>query len=229
MGKLHSSKPKPAYAVRRDLEKAIQQGNLDKTNYVYTRRFDENAASKKLLEKGELELCDEKNCLPDDHSASNYFPTYNYTRQGRVQQPQIQCGACMATHKMSSVYYRKYLVQSKFALIIHGDTPTTSRLYDAIANMQIPVFLSPTIYVEGLPFLDKVPWYDFSVFIDPYVSSMEEVAMRLSQLADEEFYPRDLLEHKFERLKKHQKDLLWMMEGSEVVDRVLEDQINTCR
>mmetsp|Transcript_35787 Transcript_35787/g.89100 ORF Transcript_35787/g.89100 Transcript_35787/m.89100 type:complete len:296 (-) Transcript_35787:130-1017(-) len=51
-----------------------------------------------------------------------------------------------------------------FTLVPHGDTVTSSRIYQAIGALSIPVFL---IDVDHLPFQQIVPWKEISISIDP--------------------------------------------------------------
>ena len=51
---------------------------------------------------------------------------------------------------------------SKFCLNIAGDTPSSNRLFDAIASHCVPVIISDDI---ELPFEDVMDYSDFSVFV----------------------------------------------------------------
>jgi len=53
-------------------------------------------------------------------------------------------------------------LQSKFCLVLPGDTHTTRRLYDAMAAGCVPVVYGSVL----LPFRESVPWTELVVFID---------------------------------------------------------------
>mmetsp|Transcript_25889 Transcript_25889/g.72218 ORF Transcript_25889/g.72218 Transcript_25889/m.72218 type:complete len:461 (-) Transcript_25889:49-1431(-) len=90
------------------------------------------------------------------------------------------CGAdgpwsgCAVTRKDHDLYL-ELGGSSKFALVLPGDTPSTSRLYDAIQFGSIPIVVSHEGVFDGerglfeavaMPFPDDVPWSDFAIFID---------------------------------------------------------------
>ena len=137
-----------------------------------------------------------------------------------------QCSNCKAYDGLFQ-NYRQLMINSKFALVIHGDTCSTSRLYDAIAAGAIPVILSDELYAQGLPFLRQVPWFDFAIFIPHRIDDLKEFAdviiKNTVMLSEEE------LEYKFERLKKFRADLNWRHPDSLVSDRIFEDAVSTCR
>ena len=168
-----------------------------------------------------LDFCDNRKC---------WAPFQNQTETTtKFLDKMVKCTNCTATHEMQQ-FYDSYSILSKFAIVVHGDSSTTSRLYDAVANLQIPVILSPTIYYEGLPFLTSVPWSEFCIFIDPVISPVEEVAHRLAALVNQKIFPKELLRYKFEVLKRHRADVLWHFEHSRVFDRILEEKANQrCR
>jgi len=57
--------------------------------------------------------------------------------------------------------------QSKYGLVIQGDTPSTSRLYDLLQFEQTPVIISKGFQDQAMPFPDELPWSDFAIFVDP--------------------------------------------------------------
>ena len=153
---------KNAYVTRRRLERIFENSEYFKDKkIIYARTIGDTVDP-----KNGLEACDENLCF---RSIFDFEDQGHDRHQSRGRILPIKCVHCTATTKMTE-NYKNYLIQSKFSLIIHGDTPTTSRLYDAISNLQIPIILSPTIYHTGLPFLEKVPWYDFCIFVDPFLT-----------------------------------------------------------
>lgn len=182
-------------------------------SYVYARKY-------KDITKHDLEYdaCINSKCIPTN---------LNLDSRLGLGQP-IKCSSCTATKEMTQ-NYKNYLKSSKFALIIHGDTPTTSRLYDAIANLQIPIIISPTIYVEGLPFINKVAWYDFCFFIDPFITNEDEVKRLILQISDLKFTEEYILQHKFEKMLFHREDVLWSLKNNKIVENIIDEAVDTCR
>eukprot|EP00930_Biecheleria_cincta_P100346 TRINITY_DN9198_c0_g1_i1.p1 TRINITY_DN9198_c0_g1~~TRINITY_DN9198_c0_g1_i1.p1 ORF type:complete len:463 (+),score=68.55 TRINITY_DN9198_c0_g1_i1:78-1466(+) len=65
------------------------------------------------------------------------------------------------THKNYSGHtYETGMLKARFCLVPEGDTPTSSRLFDAIAAGCVPMILSDKI---ALPFADFVDWQAFSL------------------------------------------------------------------
>ncbi|KAJ6972998.1 hypothetical protein D5086_026336 [Populus alba] len=54
------------------------------------------------------------------------------------------------------------MASSKFCLNIAGDTPSSNRMFDAIANQCVPVIISDGI---ELPFEDVLDYSEFGVFV----------------------------------------------------------------
>ena len=52
--------------------------------------------------------------------------------------------------------YERRLACSEFALMIHGDSPSSGRLYDTLAYGTIPIIISDRLWHSGLPFPGKV-------------------------------------------------------------------------
>ena len=52
--------------------------------------------------------------------------------------------------------YERRLARSEFALMIHGDSPSSGRLYDTMAYGAIPIVISDSLWHVGLPFPGKV-------------------------------------------------------------------------
>lgn len=135
------------------------------------------------------------------------------------------CANCLATDSMKSKYVN-YLVDSKFALVIHGDTPSTSRLYDAISSGAIPIIVSSDLYIEGLPFIDKVPFYDFCFFINESLN-VEEIYQQIYKVVRET--PEYILKYRFEKMVKHIDDVSWRSKTTRIVENILYDSLKVCR
>ena len=58
---------------------------------------------------------------------------------------------------------------SKFNLMIHGDTPTSGKFYDSIAFNMINIMIGITKQnkMHYLPFANVIPYEDFLFFIEP--------------------------------------------------------------
>lgn len=81
----------------------------------------------------------------------------------------------MDTHKNYSGHsYETGMLKARFCLVPEGDTPTSSRLFDAIAAGCVPLILSDRI---ALPFKDFVDWKAFSMH--PLTSHYLETAKLL--------------------------------------------------
>jgi len=55
--------------------------------------------------------------------------------------------------------------RSNYSLVIHGDSPSTSRLYDGFEFDQVPVIISDGWRETAMPFADALPWDSMAVFI----------------------------------------------------------------
>ena len=139
---------------------------------------------------------------------------------------QKTCSLCQLSPELSK-NYQKYSLDSKFALIIHGDTGTTSRLYDAITNGQIPIIISTTIAYHGLPFRNKVPWLDMAFFIPVTFNDINKVDLAFL-LEDVLNSPEWLLKRKFEKIVEYREDLSWSLPGSRVIENILVDAKSQC-
>lgn len=59
-------------------------------------------------------------------------------------------------HASQYKLYEHRLERSEFALMIHGDSPTSRRLYDAFAYGTVPIIVSNRLWHVGMPFPGKV-------------------------------------------------------------------------
>ena len=206
-----------AYVTRRRLERIFSKNFDEKSKILFARSASDSDLNTSTNGTA-LSSCDEETCF------TSVFSNNTSSSDSRP----LNCTNCKAIPKMAQ-NYKNYLINSKFTLIIHGDTPTTSRLYDAISNMQIPIILSPSIYYTGLPFLEKVPWYDFCFFIDPFLVDDEVLGRKIFDVLDGEVTGEYILRHKFERMAEIRKDVLWKLEGNRVVENILDDKMGSCR
>lgn len=149
--------------------------------------------------------CDAKNCLQEK-----------------------RCSSCQLTRDLQK-HHNSIASRSKFLLIIHGDTSTTSRLYDAIFNGVIPVIISPTLYQDGLPFQSRIPWRDitFNIPLSSLSDLVDEevLAMNLFNIVN---YPEYILEHKFRQMVKIRKEVSWIHPESRIIENILGDAKGQC-
>ena len=172
-----------------------------------------------------------------DYFKSGFFGKKTYIFTERYDTPHLkwcqyedcdvkrQCANCTFTKELID-NYENFAYDSKFALVIHGGTSSTSRLYDAITNGQIPIIISTTIAYHGLPFVRQVPWLDLAFFISQAGISDYELCRHVREIAE---VPEYILKRKFERLVEYRKDVSWRDPESKVIDHILEDAKDTCR
>jgi hypothetical protein len=120
---------------------------------------------------------------------------------------------------MKNPLYDSWMANSKFSLILPGDTASSSRLYDAIRQGSIPIIIGNHQFEVGLPFLWKVPWRDFAFFIpDSFDSDLFVKSLRAI-----ENYPEKFLRKKWQVLMKFKNDVSWASDESKVVKNVLRE------
>ena len=110
--------------------------------------------------------------------------------------------------------------RTRFALCPRGDTPTSTRLYDAIACGSIPVIISEHAFKMGMPFQCLVPYDLFTIQLDEQNIS-QDAAGALHRLFS--LWPREGEAEKRARsvLRHFRRDLLWRAKGSRVADNLL--------
>lgn len=126
------------------------------------------------------------------------------------------CVSCKASPLLKSNYVSNFF-NTKFGLVIRGDTPSTSRLYDTICSGAMPIILSEHIKYIGLPFVEVINYEDFSFFIN---REKTEVLSELVKIISQT--PESVLKLKYEALLKVQEKLCWRMNHSTVFDHILQ-------
>eukprot|EP01084_Bolivina_argentea_P261317 441541_1 len=114
------------------------------------------------------------------------------------------------------------LKNSKFNLIIHGDTPTSGKFYDAITFNQIPILVGiDQLDTKNLPFSDTIGYEKFSFFIQSQDFADEKVAM---QLLHNIVYniSKQKLNYMIQNLTYYKKYLLWNHPQSLVVYNIMK-------
>jgi len=114
------------------------------------------------------------------------------------------------------------LKNSKFNLMLRGDTPTSGKFYDSIAFNMINIFVGITkdLTQYYLPFADVIPYHKFCFFIPPEKFVTEGVTLLhniVTQTSDEE------IKNMLGNLALYKKDILWNTKGSRVVRNVLDE------
>ena len=94
-------------------------------------------------------------------------------------------------HQMA-LEYRDNLLRSRYCLVPAGDTPTSRRLFDALAAGCIPVYLGspklladevPGVGESNLPFPRTLEWSSFVILRDPWNGFTKEETVRRVVLA----------------------------------------------
>ena len=128
-----------------------------------------------------------------------------------------RCYSCYMGKEMQS-NYTNFNLDSKFTLVIHGDTPSTSRLYDAISSGSIPIVISSDIYFQGLPFLTKVPYHLFSFFLN-HDRSGETIVNQILDIVMST--PEHVLKDKLKLMREYVRDVSWNHPKSKVVENIM--------
>ena len=150
--------------------------------------------------------------------------------------PKHRCIRCHVSDEQKN-QYASICERSKFSLMLHGDTASSRRLYEAFMYDQVPVILSNELMQYGLPFLQYVPWKDVAFFVhskklnvfeaedDDSEERFEEIAVQLKAIQNA---PRWLWKQKFDNMQKYKKDVLWNVEGSRVTQNVIRTVADRC-
>lgn len=170
--------------------------------YATTIQNCKNCNATQLQEYPKFDSCDESLCMENKN-----------------------CANCLLTANQQK-NYTNFLINSKFSLIIHGDTPSTSRLYDSISSGCLPIVISSELYEQGLPFTSKVNYLDFMFFI-PHTLPVDKIYQNLLRIV--KFTPEYIWQHKFETMKSYLQDVSWRHLESRVIDNILYDAVHTCR
>merc|ERR1719232_1058773 len=119
--------------------------------------------------------------------------------------------------------YLHGLKNSKFNLMMNGDSPTSGKFYDSIAFNMINIFVGITKNLTQyyLPFADVIPYQKFCFFIPPEQFENNEgvITLRniLAKTSDEE------IKNMLGNLTVYKKDILWNVKGSRVVRNVFDE------
>ena len=134
---------------------------------------------------------------------------------------QLAHGACHGSYHAGEVLRR-----SRFSLCLRGDSPSSSRLYDAVRYGAIPLFVSDHIWRVGLPFQCWVPWRLLSrtvpegTFLHDPGAALRNVSATTDAFAEKRM--RGLLGY-------FARDLLWRHPRSRVAENVLRAAANARR
>ena len=133
-------------------------------------------------------------------------------------------GFCSNCIILKHPLYSSWMANSKFALILPGDTASSSRLYDAIRQGTIPIIIGNHQFEVGLPFLWKVRWRDFAFFIPDHFDS-SVIKETLLKILD---YPDYQLKKRWEVMMKFKDDVSWSSGSSKVIDNILRETKLRC-
>lgn len=116
--------------------------------------------------------------------------------------------ACTIKHGID--FYCNTLKQSKFLLWTPGDTPSSTRLYDAIANGVIPVVVHSE-QQKYLPFRFRIPWKYLTLDLNVSKKALKgnEPHALIKGLRNIAKTPEDVLTRIRENWKVWQKHVLW--------------------
>jgi hypothetical protein len=120
--------------------------------------------------------------------------------------------------------YFYQLAHSQFCLMIRGDTLTSNRLFDCLHYGVLPVILSDGIEQLGLPFVDLVPWHEFSFFLNE-TSDPVQLAHQLQSVVNTNEATLRLMRRS---LNQHYRGAVWQTEASRVFDNTLVAAVDQC-
>mmetsp|Transcript_81391 Transcript_81391/g.226697 ORF Transcript_81391/g.226697 Transcript_81391/m.226697 type:complete len:555 (+) Transcript_81391:125-1789(+) len=123
--------------------------------------------------------------------------------------------------------YVNDLRNSKFCLVMRGDTPSTHSFYDALAASCVPILVSDRWPLVGKPFaggkngklVGNFPYEDFVVTFteDQWMNDLDGVIARLESIIGDEATSQAY----FENMQRARHSLLWSMPNNTAVGSVL--------
>lgn len=134
-----------------------------------------------------------------------------------------QCANCFDAQLSSN--YLKHIYNSKFGLVIKGDTPSTSRFYDLVASGTIPIIISNFLYLEGLPFKNLVDYHKFCYFIDENLS-YHKIINQIYQITAQSNQTE--VAEKLKYLKFYAPEILWRRNSTRVSENILLEAAQPC-
>jgi hypothetical protein len=115
------------------------------------------------------------------------------------------------------------LEQSKFCLVMRGDTPSSHGLINAIKVGCVPVILSDSFQLVGQPFPTQLPWSLFTVALSEQAFAADPYAVLRFLWQFPVRYQQSLLKH----LKQSQSALLYEAKG-DVEAYILRQIVQDC-
>merc|ERR1712083_759053 len=136
-------------------------------------------------------------------------------------------GPCYLTRKkmnQDNELYIRGMKNSKFNLMIHGDSPTSGKFFDSIAFNLINIFvgIDKQNMMDFLPFAGVIPYEKFTFFIEPneFEKNGYELLKNIIHNTSDE-----VLENMISNLTFYKKHILWNIKGSLVVNEVLKEVV----
>ena len=144
--------------------------------------------------------------------------------------PSCNLNTCFQTNCLCKIKetdkheYSKMLSNSKYSLCFYGDNPTSSRIYDALASHTIPIFISDQLFTDGLAFIQKIPWRDFS-YVIPVQSSFEEIERQIIGILGESWEKKS---RKFQLMKRWREEVSWSLFPENVAHNFVSEAYDRC-
>lgn len=135
-------------------------------------------------------------------------------------QPNIAMG------RMRINEYANTLADSKFCLVIRGDTPSTHALSDALAATCVPIIVSDRFLTVAAPFQEKVDYGTFTVAISEkqWTEDVSAVVQRIVSIDQNVRVKRNL----FDRMLESRSMLLWEVKNSQAANLTLASAQRRC-
>jgi hypothetical protein len=130
--------------------------------------------------------------------------------------------------------YTEELINSKYCLVIRGDTPSTHALYDTIAAGCVPIIVSDD-KEAAMPFAVSygaegpsggLSLWNFSIRIEEamWLDDVDSVVRAVMNVDDDQIRSKIMVE----ALANAGHDLLWQIPNSKTAERVLTEVVNRC-
>jgi hypothetical protein len=113
---------------------------------------------------------------------------------------------------------------TKFCLVMRGDTPSSHSLYNSMKSGCMPVIVSDTLFLFGLPFTSQLPWSLFTITFPEEVFVMDSLAVARVLWQ----YPQKHLRTLFANMQAFQNALLYETNNTLLGDYILRQVAVEC-